>query len=124
MNLYYLCFILYTTIAVSTTILLGRILYKNGAFFLARIFRTQPTWVLPTNTLLLIGFYLVNLGFVFIYFSQETVITTRLQVIEFLSARLGMVYLLLGGMHLFNILILLIIERNLEYKKIHATSNS
>lgn len=114
MNLDYLTFILYTVIAVSTTMLLGRILYRNGVFFLARIFRTQPNWVFPINTLLLIGFYLVNLGFVFVYFSQKQDITTSLQVIEFLSTRLGTVYLLLGSMHLFNILVLIIIERNLE----------
>jgi len=114
MNLDYLTFILYTVIAVSTTMLLGRILYRNGVFFLARIFRTQPNWVFPINTLLLIGFYLVNLGFVFVYFSQKQDITTSLQVIEFLSTRLGTGYLLLGSMHLFNILVLIIIERNLE----------
>jgi len=114
MSLNYLTFILYTVIAVSATILLGRILYRNGVFFLARIFRTQPNWVFPINTLLLIGFYLVNLGFVFVYFSQKQDITTFLQVFEFLSTRLGTVYFLLGGMHLFNILVLIIIERNLE----------
>lgn len=114
MSLDYLTFILYALIAVSATILLGRILYMNGVFFLARIFRTQPNWVFPINTLLLIGFYLVNLGFVFVCFSQKQEITTFLQVLEFLSTRLGTVYFLLGGMHLFNILVLIIIERNLE----------
>ncbi len=123
MNLDYLTFILYTIIAVSATIILGRILYRNGVFFLARIFRTQPNWVFPVNTLLLVGFYLVNLGFVFVYFSQKQEITTFLEVVEFLSRKLGTVYFLLGCMHLFNILVLLIIERNLEWKNIHASSN-
>ena len=121
MNLDYLSFILYTTIAVSTTVLLGRILYRNGVFFLARIFRTQPSWISPVNTILLIGFYLVNLGFIFVYFSQKTAVTTFLQVIEFLGTRLGTVYLLLGGLHLLNILVLIIIERNLESDKVYVS---
>ncbi len=118
MSLDYLTFLLYAIIAVSATIFLGRILYMNGVFFLARIFRTQPNWVFPINTLLLIGFYLINLGFVFVYFSQTKEITTFLQVFEFLSTRLGTVYFLLGGMHLFNILVLIIIERKLERSNI------
>jgi len=111
MNLDILTFLLYILIAASTTIYLGHILYTNGAVFLKSIFVAKPAIVVPLNKLLLVGFYLMNLGFVLVYFSQKNEIKTLLECIEFLGTRLGTVYLVLGGMHLFNILLFVAIEQ-------------
>ena len=110
-------FILYVVIAASTTIIVGQTLYNNGYYFLKRIFRTVPHLVHPINKLLLVGFYLVNLGFVLVFFTLKTVsITSVLQSLEFLSIKLGTVYLILGIMHCFNITVFIIIEKHLTKK--------
>ncbi len=115
MNLELLTFLLYIFIAANTTIFVGQALYKNGAVFLERIFQSLPHVVGPVNKLLLLGFYLVNLGFVLAFFTQKTGnVGTALECLEFLSSKLGIVYLLLGGMHSFNLLIFVVIEKRLQ----------
>lgn len=53
----------YTAIAVSLTILLARVLSRNGAVFLEDVFREKPKMADAVNRLLVVGFYLLNLGY-------------------------------------------------------------
>jgi len=124
MNLELLTFLLYVIFATSTTVFVGWVLYKNGAVFLRRIFQSIPHVVEPVNKLLLLGFYLINIGFVLVFFTQQsTAIQTALDVLDFLSCKLGTVYLILGGMHLFNLLIFMVIEKRLSSSTMAILSN-
>jgi len=115
MNLEIATFLLYLIIAASTTIIVGQSLYRNGVAFLERIFMSTPHIVQPLNKMLLVGFYLVNLGSVLAFFTQKTTaIYSAGDCIEFLSTKLGIVYLLLGGMHLFNLLLFVAIEKRIN----------
>jgi len=116
MNWELITFICYSLTATSTTILLGQVLYHNGAVFLERIFISKAHLVGSINKLLLLSFYLVNLGFVFVFFSQKPQILDGLTCFEFLASKLGMVYLVLGAMHLFNLLSFVLIEQYLSKK--------
>ncbi len=117
LDLELLTFILYVFIAANTTIFVGQTLYNNGYFFLERIFRSVPHLVHPINKLLLLGFYLVNLGFVLVFFTLKTEANTSLlQCLEFLSVKLGIVYLILGAMHLFNLTVFILVEKHLTKK--------
>ncbi len=119
MNLEFITFILYLTIAASTTIIVGQSLYRNGAVFLERIFRSSPQVVQPLNKMLLVGFYLMNLGFVLAFFTQKTAAIHSIGAcVEFLSTKLGIVYLLLGVMHLFNLFLFITIEKRLNKETI------
>ena len=113
MNLSLLTFVLYLIVAGNTTYFLGRSLYTNGEHFLASIFITRPEMVQPTNKVLLAGFYLLNLGFVLLFFTQQHNLSGIPSCVEFLSEKLGVVYLVLGCMHLFNIFVFITIERKL-----------
>ena len=114
MNLNTLTFILYVLIAANTTIFVGRALYVNGEVFLERIFASMPKVIKPLNKILLIGFYLINLGFILAFFSQKNDIVSGAQCLNFLTTKLGIVYLLLGTMHLFNILVFMEIESRIN----------
>ncbi len=63
------------------------------------------------NHLLVVGFYLVNLGFVALYLSGDEDIATTREVFEALSTKLGVVLLVLGVMHLGNVYVLNKIRR-------------
>jgi hypothetical protein len=114
MNLNILTFVLYLLIAGITTYFLGRSLYSNGEAFLASIFIERPETVKPLNKVLLIGFYLINLGFVLLFFTQQNNISTLVKCAELLSLKLGIVYLLLGSLHMFNISVFIYIEKRLN----------
>ena len=55
-----------------------------------------------TNHLLVVGFYLVNIGFITLTLSLGNEPTTYPEAIRFLSSKVGLAVLVLGGMHFFN----------------------
>lgn len=110
-NLTLLTFLLYLLIAGNTTYFLGRSLYYKGEYFLKSIFIDRIEIVQPVNKVLLVGFYLINIGFVLLFFTQQIHIPTLLFGLELLSKKLGVLYLVLGSMHMFNILVFMTIER-------------
>ena len=67
------------------------------------------------NHLLVVGFYLVNVGFVTLYLKiTDDVVATR-GVFEALSGKIGVVLLVLGGMHFFNIYVLTKLRKRGEH---------
>lgn len=108
---YILTTVIYLLTAVTTTYLLGKSLNKQGEFFLRSIFKERMEIILPVNKILLIGFYLVNIGFVLPFLKQRQVLVTPGDCIEFLAYKLGVVYLVLGFMHFINIFIFIAIEK-------------
>lgn len=54
------------------------------------------------NHLLVVGFYLINIGFILLFLSRGEKPTNLIQGIEYSATKLGVVMLVLGGMHFFN----------------------
>jgi len=95
-------YIAYIIIAVPLTIWVANTLHKNGRIFLLRKIDDEAL-ADSINHLLVVGFYLVNIGFVLLYLRQDQTMLEMSSMIELLSAKLGFVMLILGGMHFFNI---------------------
>ena len=55
-----------------------------------------------TNHLLVVGFYLVNLGFILLTLQYGNEPTTVPEMFRFLSSKVGLAVVVLGGMHFFN----------------------
>ena len=94
---------LYLTLAVSMTIWVARTLHKNGRVFLVECFHGNTELADSVNHLLVVGFYLVNIGFVSLYLKTTEDILDARGVFEVLSSKMGIVLLALGGMHFFNL---------------------
>lgn len=94
---------LYLLIAIPITIWVARTLHKNGRVFLVECFGGNTEMADSVNHLLVVGFYLINIGFVTLYLKLDTVVNDTTGVFEALSAKLGVVLLVLGGMHFFNL---------------------
>ncbi|MFX5009059.1 hypothetical protein ABTB96_19450, partial [Acinetobacter baumannii] len=56
-----------------------------------------------TNHLLVVGFYLVNIGFITLTLSLGNEPTTLTGAMRFLSSKVGLAVLVLGAMHFFNL---------------------
>ncbi|HFC11894.1 MAG TPA: hypothetical protein ENJ56_03545 [Anaerolineae bacterium] len=95
---------LYIAISLSITVWVGRTLFKNGHIFLIDAFRGSETKANAVNNLLIIGFYLVNLGLISLLLRKGAHPTNAVEVIELLSAKIGTVLLVLGALHYFNVL--------------------
>src|SRR5215467_7718157 len=101
----------YIFISVNLTIWVARTLHKRGAIFLVDAFNGNQELAASVNHLLVVGFYLINIGFVSLALKSEAKIVTSRAAIEMLSDKLGWVLLILGGMHFFNLFVFSRIRR-------------
>jgi hypothetical protein len=105
MNATVITYGLYLTIALPLTIWVARTLFQNGRVFLVECFHGDESLAESVNRLLLMGFYLVNFGFVTLYLKLADEVHEIRGIFEALSGKLGVVLLVLGGMHFLNLLI-------------------
>ena len=95
-------YLLYLAITLAITIWVARTLSKNGIVFLEQCFGQNATLARSTNHLLVVGFYLVNIGFITLTLSLGSEPHTLAEAMRFLSAKVGLAVLVLGAMHFFN----------------------
>jgi hypothetical protein len=98
-------YLVYLLISVTLTVWVARTLSKRGAIFLVDAFHGNAELAASVNHLLVVGFYLINIGFVTLALKSDAVVTTSRAAIELLSDKLGFVLLALGGMHFFNLFV-------------------
>ncbi|HEU4836864.1 MAG TPA: hypothetical protein VFS90_20700 [Pyrinomonadaceae bacterium] len=96
-------YLIYLALSIALTVWVGRTLHKNGRVFLVDVFHGNEALADSVNHLLVVGFYLINFGYVSLALKLGYAIETAEQSIEALSVKIGMVLLVLGGMHLFNL---------------------
>ena len=93
---------LYLAISIALTMWVARTLSTNGEVFLVECFGHDETLAKSTNHLLVVGFYLVNLGFILLALQYGTEPAGIPDAIRFLSGKVGLAVAVLGGMHFFN----------------------
>ena len=98
-------YLIYLALSIALTIWVGRTLHKNGRVFLVDVFHGNEALADSVNHLLVVGFYLINFGYVSLALKLGYAIETAEQSVEALSVKIGMVLLVLGGMHFFNLYI-------------------
>ena len=98
-------YLIYLAVSISLTIWVARTLHKNGRVFLVDVFHGNEPLADSVNHLLVVGFYLINLGYVSLALKLGYNIATAKEGIEALSVKVGTVLLVLGGMHFFNLFI-------------------
>lgn len=96
---------IYLLIALPLTIWVARNLFRNGRIFLVDCFHGNEPLADSVNQLLVVGFYLVNFGFVSLYLKLADEVSEVRGIFEALSSKIGVVLLVLGGMHFFNLLV-------------------
>lgn len=94
---------LYLLITIAITIWVAHTLSVNGEVFLVQCFGHDDELARSTNHLLVVGFYLMNIGFITLTLSLGAEPKTMADAIRFLSGKVGLAVLVLGGMHFFNI---------------------
>src|SRR6266852_8581929 len=102
----------YLAISLGVTIWVARTLHRNGRIFLVDAFHGNVELADSVNHLLVVGFYLINIGFVSLALKTAATINTSRAAIELLSDKMGMVLLILGGMHFFNLYVFSRIRRS------------
>ena len=98
-------YLVYLSVSIALTIWVAHTLHKNGGVFLVDVFHGNESLADSVNHLLVVGFYLINLGWICLMLKLGYEISSPKQGIEALSVKIGTVLLVLGGMHFFNLFI-------------------
>ena len=93
----------YLAISIALTVWVARTLFKHGRIFLVDVFAGNEAIADSVNHLLVVGFYLINLGFITFFLKAGDPVNSPQVAIEFLSTKIGVVVLVLGGMHFLNL---------------------
>ena len=88
----------YAVIAVALTALLARTLFRNGTAFLHDVFEDRPGLADAVNRLLVVGFYMLNLGYA-LYLLRATRALGAFDAVQFLVNRLVLLFVSLAVIH-------------------------
>jgi hypothetical protein len=102
MNTIVTCYIIYVALSITLTVWVARTLHKNGRIFLVQAFHGNEQMADSVNHLLVVGFYLINVGYITLALKYGDKPVTVQDAVEFLSTKIGLVLVVLGGMHFFN----------------------
>ncbi len=105
------CYTSYLVICLAVTIWVARTLHKNGRVFLVDAFHGNTELADSVNHLLVVGFYLINVGYVAMALRATETLNTLRASIELVSDKVGLVLLVLGFMHFFNLFVFSRIRR-------------
>jgi hypothetical protein len=95
----------YLAVSLVLTAWVARTLFRNGQVFLDDALGDERL-ARSVNHLLVVGFWLLNAGYVAVAIRVSGEVRDAAQALETLSVKLGLVLLVLGGVHMFNVYVL------------------
>ena len=106
----------YLLVSVALTVWVAKTLHKNGRIFLVDSFLGNEGLADSVNHLLVVGFYLINIGFVTLALKYGDKATNAQTALEILSTKVGMVLVVLGFMHFFNLFVFSKMRRRAQHR--------
>jgi len=98
-------YLAYLCLSIALTVWVAQTLFKNGRVFLVEVFHGNESVADSVNHLLVVGFYLINFGYVTLALKIGYEVESARAGIEALSWKIGLVLLVLGAMHFFNLIV-------------------
>jgi hypothetical protein len=98
-------YVVYLTVSLAVTVWVARSLHRNGRVFLVDAFQGNTELADSVNHLLVVGFYLINIGYVMQALATRGDLTSARAAIELVSEKIGVVLLVLGALHFSNLFV-------------------
>lgn len=117
-------YVVYLAISVAMTVWVARTLSTNGRIFLVDSFGGNEPLADSVNHLLVVGFYLINVGYVALALKYGDKPLDLQGAVEFLSTKVGLVIVVLGAMHFFNMFVISKIRHEVTRRKAVAPRNA
>jgi len=105
MDLKFTTYLVYLAVSIGVTWWVARTLFRNGQVFLDDALRDERL-ASSVNHLLVVGFYLLNLGYVAVALKITGQVDSGSAAVEALALKLGLVLLVLGVIHFSNLYVL------------------
>ena len=107
-------YLTYLALSIAITVWVARTLSRNGLVFLVEAFGHDEKLATSVNHLLVVGFYLINLGYVALALRLSERPGDTPTAMEMLSSKVGLVLLVVGVMHFFNVFVIAKLGRRLS----------
>ena len=106
MNLNIIGYLIYLSLTSIIIIKVGKLCYDNGNIFVSQLIPNHEELCHQINKTLLIGYYLLNLGYCAMTIISWEKIQTNNQLIEIIATKSAIIILTIGFMHYINIFLL------------------
>jgi hypothetical protein len=106
MNLNIIGYLVYLSLTSIIIIKVGKLCYDNGNIFVSQLIPNHEELCHQINKMLLIGYYLLNLGYCAMTIISWEKIQTNNQLIEIIATKSAIIILTIGFMHYINIFLL------------------
>lgn len=106
MNYNIFTYLVYLAIMVFIIVYVGWLFYKNGRVFILALFNGHEEQADNLNRLLLLAYYLFNIGYAFLKLRFWTKVTNSEQMISSLGSNIGLLILILAVTHYFNMVLI------------------
>jgi hypothetical protein len=94
----------YVVVAIGLTAWLARTLFNSGTAFLHDVFVDRPQLAEAVNRLLVVGFYMLNLGYA-LYILRTSGGLGGFEAVQFLVNRLALLLVTLALLHFVNVFV-------------------
>jgi len=106
MNLNLAAYTIFLLIVIYIIVIVGRICYRNGNIFVMELLQGHEELCIHINKLLLLGYYLVNIGYAAITLISWEPITSITCVMEVIATKTAVIIGILSILHYLNIILL------------------
>ena len=117
MNDTFIAYLIYLSVSVPLVVFVAHTLHRHGSIFLTEVFRGNAPLAAAVNHLLVVGFYLLNLGYVSLYLRTDDIIVGGEGVLEMVSKKVGVVAIVLGVVHLANVWVFNALRKNAVFQQ-------
>lgn len=115
MNYNILSYSIYGCITVYIIFWVGKAFYRNGRVFILRLFHQNEALTDTTNKILLMAYYLFNIGYAVIQFSFWEKVYGIATMISSIATKTGILVMILAVTHYFNILLIYLLSKRNYY---------
>jgi hypothetical protein len=105
-------YIIYIALMVFIIGYVGRYFYTNGRIFILSLLHGNTPLTDYINKLLLIAYYLFNIGYAFIKLRHWQKVTAMESLLSSLAANMGVLILILAFTHYLNILAIYVLSKS------------
>ena len=97
---------IYLVVCLAAVLWTARALYRNGRVFLADAFSGNPDLARSLNYLLVLGFWLLNIGSVTSALGTSGSLNSMREVLELVRDKMGRILVILGLVYFLNVFLL------------------
>ncbi|WEK37705.1 MAG: hypothetical protein P0Y53_09340 [Candidatus Pseudobacter hemicellulosilyticus] len=112
-------YLLYLGTTYFITVHVGLSFYRNGRIYILNLLEGDERLTGFINRLLLTGYYLLNLGYVALTLHHWPNIDNWSQALAGIGTRVGRIMLILALVHYVNMLVILLLSRNIHHSHHH-----